>query len=92
MTPLTAEETTNSLTGWEEIAIGKMFGARLTELDGTDVIRALVFITRRRHLIANGRTVAEADKIAHESAMGLRIGELDAQFAADDTALDDPKG
>lgn len=78
----TTEELADSLTGFDEIAIKKAFGATLSELSpdqkgqGGDVfqfLRALIFVHRRRE--------GENDITAFNTAQNLRTAELNGYFA-----------
>src|SRR4051794_25438317 len=64
-TGLTIEAMTESLTGFEEIAITKAFGVDIAELPGTQPVRALVFAYRRRQ--------GDTDKDAYDAAMSLSM-------------------
>lgn len=78
----TVEELADSLTGFDEIAIKKAFGAPFAVLapnekgQGGDVfqfLRALVFVHRRRD--------GESDVTAYNSAQGMTTGEVNGYFA-----------
>lgn len=77
-TDLTAEETFESLNGFEEIAIAKHFGAQVTTLaedQPTMFMRALIFTLETR-----SETAAPQAK---ETAMRYTLGECDAYFTPD---------
>lgn len=75
---MTADEFFESLTGFDELAIAKGFGAKPIELSKTDPMwfaRSLVFVAHRR----SGLNDADAKKAALEAT----IGEVNAYFAED---------
>lgn len=69
---VTSEELFESLTGFDEIAISQQFGSTPTDLPGTLLARALIFIAQRREGVS--------DSEAYQSAMSLPTGELTAIF------------
>jgi hypothetical protein len=78
----TVEELADSLTGFDEIAIRKAFGATFASLspnekgEGGDVfqfLRALVFVHRKRE--------GDNDITAFNAAQGLTTGEVNSYFA-----------
>lgn len=78
----TVEEIADSLTGFDEIAIKKAFGAPFATLApnengvGGDVfqfLRALVFTHRRRE--------GDSDVAAYNTAQALTTGEINGYFA-----------
>jgi hypothetical protein len=80
----TVEELADSVTGFDEIAIKKAFGANFASLspnekgEGGDVfqfLRTLVFVHRRRE--------ADNDITAYNTAQGLTTSEVNAYFAAE---------
>lgn len=78
---MTISEMTNSLTGFDEIAIAKHFGGEFTDLaenKPTTLGRALVFVAERR----DGKT----DQEAFQVAMDLPLGTCQSYFA--DEAVD----
>ena len=83
-TEMTAEETLESLTGFDEIAIAKWFDdiATLESNGGSMIGRALVFVTERR----GGAT----DVDAHAAAMSMTLREVNDFFAdeADESGKD----
>lgn len=81
------EEFLDSLTGFDEIAIEKAFGADITSLltkQATMSMRALVFVARRR----DGLSDAEARK----SVMEAPLSEVKAFFPDEEPEVtpDDP--
>jgi hypothetical protein len=68
----TATELFESMTGYDEIAIGKAFGATPTELQGTLLGRAMVFIALRR--------AGSNDVDALDGAMKVTVKELADYF------------
>lgn len=77
---ITADEMVESLTGYDEIAIEKHFGAGPFQLVNsgreTSLMRALVFIQLRRG--------GQPDHEAKEAVMQLPLKEVQARFAEDD--------
>lgn len=80
----TVEELADSLTGFDEIAIKKAFGAPFASLapnekgQGGDVfqfLRSLVFVHRRRE--------GETDVTAYNSAQAMTTSEVNGYFAED---------
>jgi len=78
----TVEELSDSLTGFDEIAIKKAFGVPFAALapnekgQGGDVfqfLRTLVFVHRRRE--------GDTDVTAYNAAQGMTTGEVNAYFA-----------
>jgi hypothetical protein len=69
-----ADEFFLSLTGFDEIAIAKMFAADISELRERPFtfLRALAFVHQRRHGLV--------DRDAHEAAQQLTIAELGDYF------------
>lgn len=81
---MTIEEMTESLTGFDEIAIRKHFDGfnvyAEAEANPVDAVRALAFVDQRRR----GKT----DPEAREHALGLTFREAMAYFADADEDLD----
>jgi len=69
---VTATEFFQSLTGYDEVAIGKAFGATPTELQGTMLGRALVFVAERR--------ADRNDVDALDAAMKVTVQDLTDYF------------
>jgi hypothetical protein len=67
-----AEAFTRTLTGFDEIAVRKAFGASFDELEGTLNPRALLFIQYRRHDMK--------DFEAYKAAMEIMLGDLEQLF------------
>lgn len=67
------EDAARSLTGFDELAIARAFGADLSALTGTMTTRAIVFVLQRR--------AGLDDAAAYKAAMTLSLGECEAQFA-----------
>lgn len=83
---LSSTEVTNSLTGFDELAIAQRFGASVEELAETSnmrFLRSLLFIVEKRR-----EGVSDAD--AFKAAMSLPFGELTARFRPEDPADDLP--
>lgn len=74
---ITADEALELLTGFDEIAIKKSFGAEITELRESPFtfMRALVFVDFRR--------AGQKDPEAKESALALTIRQVADHFADD---------
>lgn len=80
--PPTMEEFAESLTGYDEIAIAKYFGAEVGDLPGTRFVRAMAFVGNRRQ----GLT----DRDAYEAVMSATLKQVTEAFADDpDDALPD---
>lgn len=80
---MTGEEMFESLTGYEEIAISKMFDAEITHLaeaKPTTFMRALIFIARTRE----GLAAPDAKK----AVMEMSLGECNDYFADDEPDVD----
>jgi hypothetical protein len=74
---LTAEEVTESMTGFDELAVAHHFGEKdFQDLPGSMALRALVFVHERRNLDG-----PETDRDAYQKAMALTIKEAGAYFA-----------
>lgn len=73
VTGIGAEEMTESLTGFEEIAVAKAFGRDISDLPGTQPMRALVFVWHKR-------TDGVTDQVAYEKAMNLSLKESMGYF------------
>lgn len=78
---LTPSEMFDTLTGFDEIAVQKMFGRPITDYgrkgrspNGSTLVRALVFVHRRR-------AQDEKDPVAFNAAMSLTMGEVQSYFA-----------
>lgn len=80
---LTAEEVTESLTGWDEIAVAKHFDGFDLYMSGEAkpmlLLRALAFVHLRR-------AEAGTDAAAHKAAMDLTVADLYDYFEQDDEA------
>lgn len=85
-TDMTADEMFESMTGYDEKAVTEAFGAPIATLarnDELQMVRALVFVDKRRQGV-KGRHALEA-------AQALTIAEVDNYFAKDaDPMPDDP--
>lgn len=84
---ITIEEMTESLTGFDELAIAKHFGMEwmaLGEAKPTSLSRALVFVHLRRE--------GKKDGDAYQGAMSMTLREASEYFAdaEDDVDPDDP--
>jgi hypothetical protein len=73
---LDAEAFTRSLTGFDEVAIKRMFAAPLGELDGGLIPRALLFVAERRD--------GSNDADAFRRVMELTLGEIEGKFGVDE--------
>jgi hypothetical protein len=69
---INAEDFAKSLNGFEELAIRKAFGVGISELEGTMVPRAILFINEKR----NGLK----DFDAYNSAMLLTLSAIEGRF------------
>jgi hypothetical protein len=81
---LTAEEMTESLTGFDEIAVEKHLDLRIyadAEREPVKVLRALVFVHRRRE--------GDDDAAAKQYAMDLPLKALQDYFAEDEEVFPD---
>jgi hypothetical protein len=67
-----SETFTRTLTGFDEVAIRKMFGASFDVLEGTLNPRALLFVQLRRD--------GAKDPDAFRSAMEIMLGDLEQLF------------
>lgn len=74
--PLSASEVLDSLTGYDEDAITKVFGAPVTDLDGTKFLRALLF--------GNERHSGKSDEDAMKAVQSLTISKLKDRFVPED--------
>jgi hypothetical protein len=79
---LTATEVSTSLTGFDELAIAKAFGADITAFSERPVmfLRALMFVVERR----GGAKDAEA----YRTVMEATAGQVDAYFPDETPDLD----
>lgn len=70
-------DVANSLTGFDELAIKKAFGAELEQLmeTGSTFLRALAFAVFRHE--------GQSDKDAYAAVMGMRLGDVNAMFEPD---------
>jgi hypothetical protein len=75
------DEIARSLTGFEEIAIENMFRKAVHVLadDGTAMMRALLFVLEKRD--------GMADVDAFRKVMLMRLDDVVARFAQDDTTV-----
>jgi hypothetical protein len=62
-----------SLTGWDELAITKVFGREFSDLGESTVMRALAFVLRRRRNDGD-------DTEAYNHAMGLTLNQVRSLF------------
>lgn len=81
----TTLEVTESLNGFDEIAIEQAFGRDLDDLNGRHYLRALIFIMKRR----DGVDVVKAKR----AAMEVPIKELGDHFAEEEEEVfeDEPE-
>ena len=69
----TVEDSVNSLTGFDEIAVRKRFGAELSDLSATMMMRALVYILNLRE--------SKDEPAAFNAAMKMPLGDIQNVFA-----------
>lgn len=72
-----ADEVTESLNGFDEIAIEQAFGKPLTDLSDTMAARALVFVLKRRDGLS--------DKDARREVMQMTLGVVMDSFGEGET-------
>lgn len=77
----TVVETQNSLNGFDELAIEKAFGAEYDDLNGRNVLRALIFTLKRRE----GLDDIKARKVVLE----IPMDQLVTHFAEDANEVDE---
>jgi hypothetical protein len=70
------EQAARSLNGFEEIAVEGKFGRAFTDLRGTTMARALLFVVEKR--------AGMNDTDAFRTVMLLSIEDLEARFAKPD--------
>lgn len=84
VTELTAEEVTESLTGFDEIAIEKMFGGFDPYTGGEKkpmtLMRSLIFVMQRRG--------GDKDPAAKAYAMALPVSEVNGYFTESEDEAD----
>jgi hypothetical protein len=80
---IVTEQLVNSLTGFEEVAITRAFGAPLDALTGSLTMRALVFVTDKR--------TGAKDADAYRTAMGCPVADITDRFHVEADEGDDPK-
>jgi len=73
----TANEVAGSLTGYDEIAITQAFGNPLEELSQLTVIRALLFVLRRREGMGDHAARAVAMHTTQQAAQDYLADEPD---------------
>jgi hypothetical protein len=86
----TVEEMTQSLTGFDEIAIAQRFGAEFSDLAQSNPLRlqrAVIFVAERRKHFATGNGFQDDE--AYQTAMELPLSALETYFASGE---DDPLG
>lgn len=79
------EELAESLNGWEELAVQKMFGFSIDKFEehGTLGIRALAYVEIKRE--------GTNDKVAHQAAMDLTLRQLVERYPEmDEDNVPDP--
>lgn len=69
---LNSQEMTRSLTGFDEIAIKKAFGARFEDLEGMFFARSLLFVQMRRE--------GAGDAAAFKAVMEMTFGDVEDRF------------
>lgn len=80
----TATQMVRSLTGWDEVAIERMFRSKVGDLSSTMAARAAVFVQLRRE--------GGDDRNAYGQAMGMTLGEVEEGFFADEPDTDGQPG
>lgn len=80
---LTVAAMTESLTGFDELCITRLFGADVADLPGTMTLRALVCIAERR----GGQALSDAD--AYTASMEMSLHDVMAYFPKGDDDDDD---
>lgn len=82
---ITGQEMTDSLTGFDELAIKGAFKVTLKDVNTDPVLllRALVFVDKRRREGLN-------DKQAYQAAMEMRLGDVQVYFAPEPEPEFDP--
>jgi hypothetical protein len=86
-TKMSADEVLGTLTGYDEIAIAKKFGAEVLDLMETRPLtglRALVYIQKRRELTTPHTKQAAVDTAAYEAVMGMTVTEVQALIDDED--------
>ncbi|HEY1178609.1 MAG TPA: hypothetical protein VGF17_20840 [Phytomonospora sp.] len=78
----TYTESVEALTGFDEIAIAKKFGAQFDDLQGSMNLRALVFIEQRR--------AGVDEKAAYDGVMSLPLRDVKDHFSAETDNEVDP--
>lgn len=83
---LHADVLADSMTGFDQIAIGRFFGTTFAELakDELMLLRALYFVDRKHA----GDGTPAADKVAFQAVMTMPIGEVRDAFANEDDGGD----
>ena len=79
---VSAEAFTRSLTGFEELAIQRMFKSGLGDLRDTMIARALLFVRSKREGLK--------DPDAFKAAMEMPLGDVEAHFEGAEV-VDDPE-
>jgi hypothetical protein len=80
----TVVEVVRSLTGFDELAIEAKFRAQVSDLEGTKLMRVLVFTLERR--------AGNDDKAAYGTAMRLTLGDIDEAFSKPVALEDEGEG
>lgn len=83
----TVSEAMNSVTGFDELAVEKHFGFDLYQIADEKPlmsVRSMIFVDLRHQGVA--------DKEAHEKALSMTLGEVEAYFEdePEDAMPDDP--
>lgn len=89
---MSADEVLGTLTGYDEIAIAKKFGAEVLDLMETRPLtglRALVYIQKRRELTTEHTKQSSVDQAAYEHVMGLTVTQVQDLIADDEDDEDD---
>ncbi len=88
MTETTEHETYDpqdllySLSGYEELAVKKAFGAMPMDLEGSDFLRGLLYAAeRRRHVSTGGKP---DDTAAKKAVMALSLRQVQDRFETSD--------
>jgi hypothetical protein len=77
---IVTEDLVNSLTGFDEVAITRAFGAPLDALTGSLTMRALAFVADKR--------AGAKDVDAYRAVMGCPVADIADRFAVDIDEVD----
>lgn len=82
---LDMDEMANSLDGWDEIAVKKMFKDSLSNIGQQDAMafmRVLYFVHLRRQDQTPGKSQGKKDEDAYNEAMGMSLKALGETFGS----------